>query len=109
MIATTDVPTLQGNAETLLEEVFGPFTLLVRYRNDDELAAALSMLPGGLTSTLHSEAGEELAGLVKRLEERRRCDGSHARWRIRMPNLHSCPQRSARTIPWASHVASMEF
>lgn len=70
LIAATDVATLQAHADALLEEVFGPFTLLVRYRDAAELQHALSLLPGSLTSTLHSEDGDDVAGIVQQLEAR---------------------------------------
>lgn len=68
MVAITDVATLQANADALLEEVFGPFTLLVRYQGDAELDAVLDLLPGSLTATVHSADGEDVAALVRRLE-----------------------------------------
>ncbi|MDQ0644752.1 aldehyde dehydrogenase (NADP(+)) [Microbacterium murale] len=68
MVAMTDVATLRVNTDSLLEEVFGPFTLLVRYRDEAELDVALSLLPGSLTATLHSSPGEDVAALVHRLE-----------------------------------------
>ncbi|WP_433218008.1 aldehyde dehydrogenase (NADP(+)) [Microtetraspora malaysiensis] len=49
-----------GNAaELLLEECFGPLTVVLTYQHEDELVAALSATPGNLTATLHSEPGEE--------------------------------------------------
>lgn len=66
--AATDLPTLRAHADALLEEVFGPFTLLIRYRGDEELREALELLPGSLTATLHSEEDEDLGDLVGRLE-----------------------------------------
>jgi NADP-dependent aldehyde dehydrogenase len=37
----------------LREECFGPAAILVRYRDRDDLAAALTELPGSLTATVH--------------------------------------------------------
>jgi NADP-dependent aldehyde dehydrogenase len=68
LVAATDVATLRAHAHELLEEVFGPFTLLVRYADDAELSAAIAELPGGLTATVHREQGEDVAGLVAQLE-----------------------------------------
>jgi acyl-CoA reductase-like NAD-dependent aldehyde dehydrogenase len=51
----------------LLEEHFGPVTVLLRYASDDELRAALAQLDGQLTATLHAEAGEDIAELVERM------------------------------------------
>ncbi|MFC4030484.1 aldehyde dehydrogenase (NADP(+)) [Streptomyces polygonati] len=39
--------------DLLLEECFGPLTVVVRYRDDAELAAVLDRLPGNLTATAH--------------------------------------------------------
>ena len=47
--------------ELLLEECFGPVTVVARYRDEDEIAAVLSRLPGNLTATLHLST-EEAAG-----------------------------------------------
>lgn len=70
IVAATDVGTLRENADALLEEVFGPFTLLVRVRDDEDLREALDLLPGNLTATLHSQEGEDVSALVERLEQR---------------------------------------
>jgi NADP-dependent aldehyde dehydrogenase len=45
-------------AGDLLEECFGPVTVLVRYGDAAEAEAVLSRLGGNLTATLHAEAGE---------------------------------------------------
>ncbi|HEY1822467.1 MAG TPA: aldehyde dehydrogenase (NADP(+)) [Trebonia sp.] len=42
----------------LLEECFGPVTVLVRYTGDADAEAVLSRLGGNLTATLHAEASE---------------------------------------------------
>ena len=42
----------------LAEEVFGPSTLLVRYRDDRELGRLLDAIDGQLTATVHAGAGE---------------------------------------------------
>ncbi len=42
----------------LLEECFGPVTVLVRYRDAADAEAVLSNLGGNLTATLHAESGE---------------------------------------------------
>ncbi|MYS19485.1 NADP-dependent aldehyde dehydrogenase [Streptomyces sp. DvalAA-14] len=44
--------------DLLLEECFGPLTVVVRYRDDAELAAVLDRLPGNLTATAHLGAQE---------------------------------------------------
>ena len=42
----------------LLEECFGPVTVLVRYRDAADAETVLSRLSGNLTATLHAESGE---------------------------------------------------
>ncbi|MEV7029985.1 aldehyde dehydrogenase (NADP(+)) [Streptomyces sp. NPDC093272] len=51
----------EGAYDLLLEECFGPVTVVVRYADRDEAAAVLSRLPGNLTATVHVSA-EEAAG-----------------------------------------------
>lgn len=50
-----------GPHEALLEECFGPVTVVARYGSPDEVAAVLGRLPGNLTAALHI-SGEEAAG-----------------------------------------------
>jgi NADP-dependent aldehyde dehydrogenase len=60
-------------ATTLLEECFGPAALVVEYGSVEELVAALDVLPGSLTASLHAdqETEPELAGaLLARLSAR---------------------------------------
>jgi NADP-dependent aldehyde dehydrogenase len=62
-----------GAYDLLLEECFGPLTVVVRYGSADELTAVLDRLPGNLTATAHlgaDEAGQEdgpAAALLPRL------------------------------------------
>jgi NADP-dependent aldehyde dehydrogenase len=53
-------------ATTLLEECFGPAALVVEYGSTEELFAALDVLPGSLTASLHAdqETEAELAGAL---------------------------------------------
>ncbi|MFD3541220.1 aldehyde dehydrogenase (NADP(+)) [Streptomyces sp. NPDC058662] len=44
--------------EVLLEECFGPVTVLARYADQDEAAAVLARLPGNLSATLQLSAAE---------------------------------------------------
>ncbi|GAA4842501.1 aldehyde dehydrogenase (NADP(+)) [Kitasatospora terrestris] len=58
-------------AEELLEECFGPVTVLVRYRTAEELETVLGRLTGNLTATVQlaaDEDGPEAAALLRRLE-----------------------------------------
>lgn len=68
LFAVTDVRTLSAHAESLLDEVFGPFTLLVRYHDEEELRSALELLPGSLTATLHRDSGEDVGDIVELME-----------------------------------------
>jgi len=69
VVLATSTATLQEAAERLLEECFGPTTLLVRYRGQGDLEAALALFPGSLTATIHAEPDEteQLAPVVDRL------------------------------------------
>jgi NADP-dependent aldehyde dehydrogenase len=56
-------PTLFATAADRLtaevaEECFGPTTLLVSYTGDDDLLAALRLVPGSLTATVHVAEGD---------------------------------------------------
>ncbi|GHH03809.1 aldehyde dehydrogenase [Streptomyces lanatus] len=48
----------EGAYDLLLEECFGPVTVVVRYDDDDQARAVLSRLPGNLTATVHLSASE---------------------------------------------------
>ncbi|WP_119727709.1 aldehyde dehydrogenase (NADP(+)) [Thermomonospora amylolytica] len=50
---------LLRSCDLLLEECFGPLTVVLEYEGEDELAEALAAAPGTLTVTLHSGPGEE--------------------------------------------------
>jgi acyl-CoA reductase-like NAD-dependent aldehyde dehydrogenase len=61
---------LQQHPE-LLEEHFGPACVFVRYDGAADLRAALELLPGSLTATLHSERDEPVNGwLIAQLSSR---------------------------------------
>jgi NADP-dependent aldehyde dehydrogenase len=47
-----------GAYDLLLEECFGPLTVVVRYADEAELAGVLDRLPGNLTATAHLGADE---------------------------------------------------
>jgi len=48
----------EGEHDLLLEECFGPVTVVARYRDEDEAKAVLSRLPGNLTATVHLSSAE---------------------------------------------------
>jgi len=70
VVVTTDAAAVAARPEALLEEVFGPLTLLVRYANEAELHAALRVVPGSLTATLHSESSDDVSETLELLQLR---------------------------------------
>ena len=64
---TTTAEVLRRNPELITEEHFGPVAVAVEFRDQDDLAAALDVVGGTLTTTLHSEPGEPVGELVNRL------------------------------------------
>ncbi|WP_102194643.1 aldehyde dehydrogenase (NADP(+)) [Microbacterium aurantiacum] len=69
VVLTTDAAAVAARPEVLLEECFGPVTLLVRYSGEDELRAALRAVPGSLTATLHSEASDDVSEILDLLQQ----------------------------------------
>jgi NADP-dependent aldehyde dehydrogenase len=53
--------TTEGEYDLLLEECFGPITVVARYEDEDEAKRVLGRLPGNLTATVHLSS-EEVAG-----------------------------------------------
>ncbi|MFC9461413.1 aldehyde dehydrogenase (NADP(+)) [Streptomyces sp. NPDC056637] len=47
-----------GDHDLLLEECFGPVTVVARYEDDAEITSVLSRLPGNLSATVHLSEGE---------------------------------------------------
>lgn len=64
VVFATTAEAARADPGTLLEECFGPTTLLVAYSSDAELLDTLRAVPGSLTATVHSEAEDDLTGLV---------------------------------------------
>ncbi|MYV70849.1 aldehyde dehydrogenase (NADP(+)), partial [Streptomyces sp. SID2131] len=50
---------LAGGHHLLLEECFGPVTVVARYTTREEATAVLGLLPGNLTATLHTTGAAE--------------------------------------------------
>ncbi|MFT4124271.1 MAG: aldehyde dehydrogenase (NADP(+)) [Microbacteriaceae bacterium] len=69
VVLATDAAAVAARPEALLEEVFGPVTLLVRYRDEAELHAALRAVPGSLTATVHAEPDDGLDETLAVLRE----------------------------------------
>jgi NADP-dependent aldehyde dehydrogenase len=71
LLLTTDVPTLLKHAADLLEEAFGPASLVVEYADADELRAAVNALPGSLTASVFAEGDEpELTDLLPLIQDK---------------------------------------
>ncbi|MFE6735398.1 aldehyde dehydrogenase (NADP(+)) [Microbacterium sp. NPDC057650] len=70
VVLTTDAASVAARPEVLLEEVFGPATLLVRYADEAELHTALGAVPGSLTATLHAEPSDEVGETLELLQAR---------------------------------------
>ncbi|MET0735566.1 MAG: aldehyde dehydrogenase (NADP(+)) [Microbacterium sp.] len=70
IVLATDAAAVAARPETLLEECFGPVTLLVRYASEADLHAALRAVPGSLTATLHSEPVDDVAETLSLLQSR---------------------------------------
>lgn len=73
-LLTVDASRLtEEDADLLLEECFGPITVVARYRDPAEITAVLSRLPGNLTATVQLGAeesdggGDRAAGLLAEL------------------------------------------
>ncbi len=54
----TDADTFLPPAPACKEELFGPATLAVRCRDEDEQRAVAAALPGQLTASLHATTAE---------------------------------------------------
>ncbi|MFD3445204.1 aldehyde dehydrogenase (NADP(+)) [Microbacteriaceae bacterium 4G12] len=70
VVLGTTATAVAERPETLLEECFGPATLLVSYDSEDELLDALRAVPGSLTATIHGQPDEDLSALVAVLRGR---------------------------------------
>lgn len=57
----TDLDSLLENADTLLEECFGPATLVVTYADERRLLEVAGVLQGQLTVTVHGEEDDGMA------------------------------------------------
>jgi len=70
IVLVTDAAAVAARPETLLEECFGPVTLLVRYDDEADLLRALHAVPGSLTATLHSEDADDVDAVLAVLERK---------------------------------------
>ncbi len=70
IVLATDAASVAARPETLLQECFGPVTLLVHYDDETELLQALEAVPGSLTSTLHSESTDDVDAVLAVLQRK---------------------------------------
>jgi NADP-dependent aldehyde dehydrogenase len=71
-VFVTDVAAVLVNQDVLLEECFGPSTVLVEYRDPHELRDALALIPGSLTATVHADDADlgDLVPVIEMLRSR---------------------------------------
>ena len=67
VVFSTSAANVLERPDELLEECFGPTTLLIEYTDQAELSAVLAKVPGSLTATVHAQPGEDVSGLVEQL------------------------------------------
>ena len=70
IVLMTDAAAVAARPETLLQECFGPVTLLVAYADEAELRTALEGVPGSLTATLHCEAEDDVDAVLAILQRK---------------------------------------
>ncbi|WP_159623014.1 aldehyde dehydrogenase (NADP(+)) [Ruania rhizosphaerae] len=68
LVIAADARTVIAHRGELLEEVFGPITLLVRYAGQSELLELIGAVPGSLTATVHAEREESVEEVLTALE-----------------------------------------
>ena len=68
LISTSEA--VREDPTVLEEEMFGPATVMIQYRSEDELTELASLLRGQLTSTIQAEQEEQLADLVAVLRDK---------------------------------------
>jgi NADP-dependent aldehyde dehydrogenase len=68
----TTVAELLDDADVVLEECFGPTSIVVEYADQAELRAAASAFGGNLTATVHAEGSDahDVSALLPLLQER---------------------------------------
>jgi NADP-dependent aldehyde dehydrogenase len=67
VVFSTSAAYVLERPDELLEECFGPTTLLIEYTDQEELSAVLAKVPGSLTATVHARPGEDVSDLVEQL------------------------------------------
>lgn len=67
VVFSTSAAQVLDRPEQLLEECFGPTTMLIEYTDQAQLSEVLARVPGSLTATVHAQPGEDVTGLVEQL------------------------------------------
>ena len=67
VVFSTSAAQVLERPEQLLEECFGPTTMLIEYTDQAQLSEVLAKVPGSLTATVHAEPGENVTSLVEQL------------------------------------------
>ena len=70
IVLATDAAAVAARPESLLQECFGPVTLLLSYAHEAELRTALEAVPGSLTATLHCEAHDDVDAVLAILQRK---------------------------------------
>lgn len=103
-LARTTVPVLLEHKNRLLEECFGPVSVLVEYDGPDQLRAAAEVFDGNLTATVHGEESE--ADLVRPLLDLLRDRAGRLLWNG-WPTGVSVTHAMQHGGPWPATTASL--
>ncbi|MFJ5860865.1 aldehyde dehydrogenase (NADP(+)) [Pseudarthrobacter sp. NPDC092439] len=63
-VLLVDAGAVTRNPEVLHREMFGPATVVIRYRHAAELPELAALLEGQLTATIHADAADDASGLL---------------------------------------------
>jgi NADP-dependent aldehyde dehydrogenase len=66
-VLLTDVDAVTRDPEVLHREMFGPATVIVRYRSADELPGLAALMEGQLTATIHADDADDASRLLEAL------------------------------------------
>jgi NADP-dependent aldehyde dehydrogenase len=66
----TTAETVKDRPGLLEQEMFGPATLVVQYKQGEDLAGLATLMEGQLTATVQAEPDEDLGALLDALRER---------------------------------------
>lgn len=103
-LVRTTVPVLLEHKNRLLEECFGPVSVLVEYDGPDQLRAAAEVFDGNLTATVHGEESE--ADLVRPLLDLLRDRAGRLLWNG-WPTGVSVTHAMQHGGPWPATTASL--